>query len=160
MLYSFGAVAQLSEANSRQPADSQQPTANSPHPTPNSPQPTANAPPQLSANSQGRLSLESITIPPSRVAPYTIIKIKTRSSCAIEVRNSSFQALCDTPMARITWCVSSLAILVIFAHTAAVVTRAPPSSFAVVCLYASYLNPFFVTPKLKSSIYLVRSVSP
>ena len=40
---------------------------------------------------------------------YDIIKIKIHSSCDIEVfcRNSSLQAVCYTPIARITGCVSS-----------------------------------------------------
>ena len=41
---------------------------------------------------------------------YSIKKMKIHSSCEIEefCRNSSLQAVCDTPIARITGCVSSL----------------------------------------------------
>ena len=42
--------------------------------------------------------------------PGIIIEVIIHSSCEIEdfCRNSSLQAVCDTPIARITGCVSSL----------------------------------------------------
>ena len=88
-------------------------------------------------------------VSPRRYVVQGIIKIKIRSSCEIEdfCRDSSLQAVCDTPIARIMGCVSSLRIWVGDSpYNYSVATRV--NRVIIVSLCAEPIKPVFEWDKI------------